>query len=1320
MYRNLIKARLLDYLDKKEISYKKCGKVIMVDCPICHGIQCSQVIPNTNIVNCFPCEKQYDIIDYARTLDNLKDKSEEEVLHFLKRLLDINVSTEIDKKNLDKLFAKYKQLGFDMVPVMKNSKIPFEKEWQLKEHKDPLEWLEWYNNGDNLGIKTGKLSNVTVLDIDTKEISKEIITLLGEAIIQRSSKGWHYFYTYEEQIPKTRIDELKIDIENRGGQVVCSPSIVEGKERTWINIDNFDSVPKMSKELKDFILSKITIPRRTISEELAEDIKTESFNLGVLNEGNRSNGLCLAGITSIRTPNKSKILRDLKIGDEVFSYNFKTKDIEISKIINMINVKSHNQLILTIAGRWGKEKSSDVKCTPEHPFYTKRGWIQAKDLKIKEEIFEIDYHSRTLLYDRIFDKTHLFYKIGYIYGYCIGDGHKRKDTGAWWISSIDKDGLYRIQQYILQIYNFECRLKYLKKKKLYDLWIPEHIVKKFEQKIKFNKKDFKKGFLSGIFDAEGNIAYDELRIFNTNKKIIQHIKESFKSIGFKYTIGVDTHRPKLCYVVKIGTHKQIIDFFRIIKPGILRKYPSWQDYSNYLLKNGRAVLKKVYKYSSDKKYNFYNIEVEPNNNFFARGLLTHNCKIGGIVRKEFGIHDTSRIIDIINKHLCNPPLEQKEISAMIGSFDKYIKYDNTELIHKILEFLKKVEKATQAEIELAITGSFTKGELKTRVKEALLYLEKEDYIIKKGREFVLIKKMEWDDTFMGVGKPLGFKVPYFEEIGHFYKGDLVIIGSKNKHGKTVNGINILQRLIAQGIKPYYIYSETGGRWGKYAQQLGLKEGTFYRSFCSDPEKMLLEPNAVTIYDWLMPNDFAQTDKIFNRVIEQLEKTQGFLICFVQLKEDNSFFACVDKKTEILTQVGWKKYNELNTNDIVANFNPETEEIFYSRLKAINSYNYNGELITLENKYLSQYITPNHKVLLKYKHGIGKKLSYWWDKEWISTEAKDITVHRGIKMPLAGYYNGYLSLRLEFAELIGWILTEGTIDKRYSNYIRLSQSIKQNPKKVKRIEELLTKLDIDFTKKIGKGIKKTCATFYIKANQHNKAGFYREIWNWIDVNKKPSWNLLHLKFKELKALFRGLIEGDGTTNSKRSWVFYQKDKKVIEWFQTLCCHLGYRTFIHETLSINPTHPEKEKCLMYNVRVLDQNWKNIEHGTNGETINKTIKKESYTDSVWCPTTESGYWVARREDKIFITGNSNMISQFPSLVTKYVHTDTTGVNTKFEIVYNRDPKFNERSYEIPCVYNWETKEIKTAYEIEQENRKQETVKEEPSENEEGGLEI
>ncbi len=558
MEEQIVLSYLLKYLKQQKIPHKKSGKIVMLQCPFCKKKPMSaNIIPNTYIVNCFNCKQKYNIIDIANKIKNLNG-DKKKIIQYLKEELNIKIVTELDEENIENYLNFYEKNGFDLVPVIKNGKRPIEQNWTNKTHKNKNEWKQWIMNGLNIGVKTGLKSNITVIDIDTKDIDDKLKRYIEYYTTQKTQKGYHLFFKYEPDLPKTRIDDLKIDIENDGGQVVLAPSIVNGHERKIFN----DHIEKMPLELKELLLSKVTIPRKTKSEKVKEDIQTENFNLGVLKEGQRNSSL---------------------------------------------------------------------------------------------------------------------------------------------------------------------------------------------------------------------------------------------------------------------------------------------------------------------------------------------IRLGGILRKELNLVQTEFVLKVLNRHLCENPLQDKEIIAMINSLDKYTRFDEEELAHRIVDYIKDIEEANRNEIAMALVGT-NRGEQKKRVDKALQYLVKEGYITKKGSRYSILKKVEWIDTLLDIGKPIDFKMPYFYDIANFNFGDLILIGSKNKKGKTHIAMNIVKQLVEQGIKPCYINLESGSRFAKIALQLGLKEGDFKRPkhIIVDPTKIELEQNAITIIDWLCPQNFAEVDKLFLHFIEQLDKTHGILIVFMQLKgsksQNNEWFA----------------------------------------------------------------------------------------------------------------------------------------------------------------------------------------------------------------------------------------------------------------------------------------------------------------------------------------------------------------------------------------------------------------------------------------------
>jgi archaellum biogenesis ATPase FlaH len=293
MEKEIIVGYLLEYLKKREVKIKVAGACTMLECPYCHKVPMSATIPpRCTFINCFSCNaKKKNIIDIVRDTEKVEG-TDDDVIHYIKELLNLDMVTKKDTEKINEVLKFYVENGFDLVPVAKDKKIPVEQDWTHKIHKDIDEWQTWLGDGINLGIKTGKSSNLTILDVDVKPVPKEILALVGDTFTLETSKGFQYYYKYIAELPKTRINDLKIDLENEGGQCVAFPSIVDGVKR---KINSFKPIIEMPKDLLDYLKTKVTVPLKSFSEKLKEDIQTENFNLNLLNEGERNVSLLKLG-----------------------------------------------------------------------------------------------------------------------------------------------------------------------------------------------------------------------------------------------------------------------------------------------------------------------------------------------------------------------------------------------------------------------------------------------------------------------------------------------------------------------------------------------------------------------------------------------------------------------------------------------------------------------------------------------------------------------------------------------------------------------------------------------------------------------------------------------------------------------------------------------------------------------------------------------------------------------------------------------------------------------------------------------------------------
>lgn len=275
-----------------------------------------------------------------------------------------------------------------------------------------------------------------------------------------------------------------------------------------------------------------------------------------------------------------------------------------------------------------------------------------------------------------------------------------------------------------------------------------------------------------------------------------------------------------------------------------------------------------------------------NFNYIGEGNRNHFLlHVGGILSKQMNTVQVENTLSIINRICCKPPYPQKELENIIKSLNKYENRDEKSLATKILSYLRIVGDASRRDIKEVV------GESKEKTDRAIAYLEKEEYVYRKKGSYHTLKKIEWKDTFYEEDKLLDFKVPYFDDVAIFRPGDLILIGGQQKIGKTHQALNIIKQLVEQGKKPRYFNLESGNRFAKIAKQLGMKDTDFYINANNiSPEELELTDDDITIIDWLLPSNYAESDKLFQHFIKELCKHRGLLIIYVQLRTDGNFFA----------------------------------------------------------------------------------------------------------------------------------------------------------------------------------------------------------------------------------------------------------------------------------------------------------------------------------------------------------------------------------------------------------------------------------------------
>lgn len=73
--------------------------------------------------------------------------------------------------------------------------------------------------------------------------------------------------------------------------------------------------------------------------------------------------------------------------------------------------------------------------------------------------------------------------------------------------------------------------------------------------------------------------------------------------------------------------------------------------------------------------------------------------------------------------------------------------------------------------------------------------------------------------------------------------------------------------------------------------------------------------------------------------------------------------CFDSDTSIVTEEGIKSINEVERGELVYSIDPETKEVSLKEVIDTQKYPHSGDMINIENQFISFSVTPNHKMLV---------------------------------------------------------------------------------------------------------------------------------------------------------------------------------------------------------------------------------------------------------------------------------------------------------------------------------------------------------------------
>lgn len=369
--------------------------------------------------------------------------------------------------------------------------------------------------------------------------------------------------------------------------------------------------------------------------------------------------------------------------------------------------------------------------------------------------------------------------------------------------------------------------------------------------------------------------------------------------------------------------------------------------------------------------------------------------------------------------------------------------------------------------------------------------------------------------------------------------------------------------------------------------------------------------------------------------------------------------CYSEDTEVLTEKGWKKYDEVKNLKIFQyNYNNDCMELVDNG--GLSLFEYNGNMFHFKNKRNDILVTPNHRMFLKpsnnkckyriiraedIKH---KRFNFINASSYNDGQHHKFFVLKGTKLNIKRKDEKYVNQTKDkkipmdtWLEFLGYFLSEGGLnyesikgEKKY--YITLGQNIGDNQKKIELCLNKLSQYGLKFCRIVE---KKNKMEYHIRYSIGNK-----QLWDYLFNNcmyknnqakkyhkyhKKIPEFIFELNRKQIKILFDSMMLGDGTYKNEKPKCYYSTSEKLMDGFQFICSLLGKSSKKNYRLGRYRNGYYENK--IYYLSISDKK--------TPEFKLKQLKKVKYKGKVFCFSVPSGVFFTRRGGCISIQGNTRL---------------------------------------------------------------------------------
>jgi hypothetical protein len=430
------------------------------------------------------------------------------------------------------------------------------------------------------------------------------------------------------------------------------------------------------------------------------------------------------------------------------------------------------------------------------------------------------------------------------------------------------------------------------------------------------------------------------------------------------------------------------------------------------------------------------------------------------------------------------------------------------------------------------------------------------------------------------------------------------------------------------------------------------------------DKFYNETLGISYDSGMRPLTRAQVMAVCNPEITMYDSKQREY--YKQLSAAQPIFAgidwgCHDEDTRILTRDGFKYFRDLGDKDEVAQWDPDTREMTYTKPKAVTVRDWDQPLLHFKTKGgLDMMLTHTHRMRVGAQQG----------EHWLTESAGELA-ERGGNVKFVGHVEwkgdfdavgfilpglpkspGYkgsedVEYRMDdWLEFLGYVLSEGGVCLKKNKVgelvpycVKMSQRETVSPEKYEKIRMCMVRMGLNFT-----------AFPNPKTGDVNWTIYGKQLWSWLakhvgmtgDVKRIPAM-FKRLSKRQLRILFDAMLLGDGYVDPRdgcTGGAYYSTSKKLCEDFQELCIKLGLRCVVrlHKPAAGN-------RKARYRA-----SW-SVGRDYTFNKPSTSIERVPYKGKVYCCSVPTGYIVTERNGCIAYQGNTGEHSYTVLTLATYI---------------------------------------------------------------------